>query len=369
MLRFSTSVKFRRVALHRCTVNSVQLTRHLSVPSAINERYSKIAIGTMVVTAVAAVRVLISNYSNLKEVAEEDQSLFPLAIADNEIKQLRMEDYVPRTDLLRKFELIGDENPDGCYYIVFGAKGSGKSTVVQNAFAGRKGVVNVRIFNSISKDEIALEIAKSIIAGKNIIPKNTSIQVFLIENIQKCPTVPTIIFDVEKGPSSDPSRSLEAIRSITKSLAEHCHCVIILSEANAALEFRRDTSREEFIFVDEMTDAEGRVFLEKLFNTDRQKAFNNDKQKLTDDDLNYIFSNLGKNPAKLRRLKKHVRNRMGVVSVREAIEEYVEMQIQRASTELKLFPHPAILKALQQHPEGVPCHSFQGITDGSYGSC
>ena len=64
-----------------------------------------------------------------------------------------------------------------------------------------------------------------------------------------------IIFDVERGSSSDRTgmmqdvRSLANVRSLTKALIGYCRCIIVLSEANAVLEFGKDPDHEELIFV------------------------------------------------------------------------------------------------------------------------
>jgi hypothetical protein len=58
----------------------------------------------------------------------------------------------------------------------------------------------------------------------------------------------------------------EAVRSLSKALAGTCRCIIILSEANAVLQFGLDGARERFIFVDELAESEAIEFLknEKL---------------------------------------------------------------------------------------------------------
>lgn len=58
-----------------------------------------------------------------------------------------------------------------------------------------------------------------------------------------------IIFDVERGSSSDRTGMLQDVRSLAKALIGYCRCIIVLSEANAVLEFGKDPDHEELIFV------------------------------------------------------------------------------------------------------------------------
>ena len=66
--------------------------------------------------------------------------------------------------------------------------------------------------------------------------------------------VPTIIFDLERASSSDRPAVLQYIRSLAKAIIHYCRCIIVLSEANAVLEFGKEHRREKFIFIDEMTE-------------------------------------------------------------------------------------------------------------------
>ena len=47
---------------------------------------------------------------------------------------------------------------------------------------------------------------------------------------------------------------IQEIRSLAKELSSVCSVILVLSEANAALEFSRGVYRETFIFVDEFAD-------------------------------------------------------------------------------------------------------------------
>jgi hypothetical protein len=66
---------------------------------------------------------------------------------------------------------------------------------------------------------------------------------------------PTIIFDVEHAGVEHKELGTEAVRSLSKALAGTCR-IIILSEANAVLQFGQDGARERFIFVDELAESE-----------------------------------------------------------------------------------------------------------------
>jgi hypothetical protein len=101
-----------------------------------------------------------------------------------------------------------------------------------------------------------------------------------------------------------------------------------LSEANAVLEFRNDPDREKFIFVDELTFEEAKVFLTNL-------GF-----KILDKELRYIAETIGTRPAMLENLASN----LGIMPV----AQFVDNVLAQADQDLVAFPHKPILKALKE---------------------
>ena len=109
-------------------------------------------------------------------------------------------------------------------------------------------------------------------------------------------TVPTIIFEIEIRvkriekfhPFDGIVDGIENIKRIAKELSTVCSVILILSEANAALEFGRDPHRETFIFVGEFTELEAREYMTKIL-----------KLKLSDADIKHVLDNIGANPTAL----------------------------------------------------------------------
>ena len=240
--------------------------------------------------------------------------------------------YVSRPGLEAKINRFFDTNSTS-YCVVYGAKGVGKSEVVDRTAIGKRAVVKVPVTTIGTRDDLVALIMETV-AGKKTYLKIDK----LIEVLKKCKTdgfVPTIIFDVERAYSSDRPLVLQDVRSLAKALIGYCRCIIVLSEANAVLEFGKDKRREEFIFVDEMTELEAREFLKVRGAT------------FSDEDMRYIFGTIGTSPVTLIDL-------MSKISVyQKTLKDYVDAVLGGAHLNLLAFPLKPILKALKENPEGV----------------
>jgi len=240
--------------------------------------------------------------------------------------------YVSRPGLEAKINNFLDSNSTS-YCVVYGAKGVGKSEVVDHTAIGKRAVVKVPVTTIGTRDDlVALIMSK--LTGKKI-----SLDIDkLIDVLKKCKTdgfVPTIIFDVERAYSPDRPLVLQDVRSLAKALIGYCRCIIVLSEANAVLEFGKDDDREEFIFVDEMTELEAREFLKVRGAT------------FSDEEMRYIFDTIGTSPVTLIDL-------MSKISVyQKTLKDYVDAVLGGAHQDLLAFPLQPILQALKEHPEGV----------------
>ena len=289
---------------------------------------------------------VVANYSTLKEANKDGMSLvkkLSFAIQNSTITHSRSSDFIARPKMKEKIDLaLTYESLKGdCYTIVYGPKGIGKTELVDHTAIGMKGVVKMRISSTNSKDEVIQSLTKKLLGESN---SNFDVDLF-IEAIKKCGIIPTIIFDVEcsLSPLGTRDHVVDAVRSLSKDLAPYCRCIIVLSEANAVLQFGRD-KRESFIYVDEMEREEAKLLLEKC------------EINLTDADLDYVFSNIGTSPLDLIRLAK--RN-----SKTYSAKDYVADVLRDTRKFLVAFPHQEILKALKDHPEGVSPEYFHNVKD------
>ena len=133
---------------------------------------------------------------------------------------------------------------------------------------------------------------------------------------------------------------VQAARGIAKDLAAACNVIIILSEANAVLEFGKDGDRENMIFIDELTEPEGREYIVAL------------GLEFSELDIKYVIENVGTNPAALRSVQEWINKG-------KSINDIVTMKLVAARRDLAQFPHKAILNALKEHPEGVDPEYFK----------
>jgi hypothetical protein len=155
-----------------------------------------------------------------------------------------------------------------------------------------------------------------------------------------------IIFEVERDVVK-PVDALVVARNFAKHLIGYCRSIIVLSEATAVLKFTNDQHRENIIFVGEMTNDEATKFLTKL------------NAGLSKEQMDYVFDTIGTSPQTLLALYYKLQD--GI-----SLQDCVNLVLRKAMQDLLEFPLKPILKALKEHPEGVPTNYFteeyKGIT-------
>ena len=238
--------------------------------------------------------------------------------------------YVNRPELESQVVKAETSVPLGCYWVIYGPKGVGKTELIDHVSIGNKGVVKVFVTSADSKDDIMSALSKKLLGTDSV---RVDIPSF-ISAVEKSGFYPTIIFDVERGGSNDQILGIQAVRSLAKLLAHKCRCFIILSEANAVLEFGKDCDRERFIFVNELTLGEAKNLLLSLNHT------------MSEQEVEYVLQNVGACPALLINMMDYLKDGMNVT-------QFVEGTLRQARLELVSFPHQEILQALKEHPEGV----------------
>ncbi len=233
------------------------------------------------------------------------------------------------------------ENPPG-YTIVYGAKGVGKTSIVEQVASDRLAVVRILVGSTDNIKSIS-ELFMRKVTGKKVTLDKEALKGALQTYKTEFKKMPTIIFDVERGSEADAQGSthkgiLQEVRSLAKELHEDCHCVIVVSEANAVLQFGKD-ERENFIYVDEMSFDDTKEFM-------KVSGF-----KLSEEEIKKIYDNIGGNPTSINKLFR--------MDANLSLDERIEASLAQALQELEAFKLKPILKALKEHPEGVKPGDFK----------
>ena len=230
--------------------------------------------------------------------------------------------------------ILSRTKPIGKYFIVYGAKGEGKSMILDYSVKGHTGVAKIFVTSANTKDDIIKSLAKLCDTDDDNVDINDFVTALSKGSLGNNKML-TIVFEIERGGALDQVSGVQAVRSLAKSFATVANCIIILSEATAVLEFGKDSAREEFIFVPGFSDIEARDYLKKL------------KLVVDDTEISYIFENIGTSPAMLRDMEDKINNEGWTV------EDYVENKLAEARTELIAFSLKPILAALKENLDGV----------------
>ena len=266
--------------------------------------------------------------------------ILPTAIDASTISEncdvLSAEEFVHRPALESTILWAETDIPNGRYTIVYGPKGVGKSALVNYVAGARKGVVLVEVTSSHDKASLTRELGKALLgprADNSVIDSKT-----VAAAIRKSKAKPvTIIFDVERG-SHDGNT---AVRSVAKSLAHCSRCVIVLSEADAVVEFGRDP-RETFVFVGELSSTEAIEFLKKK------------GCRLNESEMENVFDKVGTSPTVLQEL-------LDMIRVGSTIQAFIAEKIAVARCDLVAFPLKPILSELKKQPDGAPLALFESL--------
>ena len=238
-------------------------------------------------------------------------------------------------------EFISRTKADGIYCIIYGSKGVGKTTVVEAVIHDRPGILKVKVTTAENKQQFL----HKVIEATGQFKQNPTIDDFK-ESLRKAVSdsgfLPTVIFEVERGGNDEQLLGIQAARSLSKEFASVCNCIIIISEANAVVEFGMDRRREKFIFVDELDENELREFVKQ------------NGMMLNENEIRKVIDNIGSNPATLKCLRTHLQNGLSV-------DDFIKEVLFDARQELVAFQHQQILKALKDHPEGIHPEFFNKL--------
>jgi energy-coupling factor transporter ATP-binding protein EcfA2 len=235
--------------------------------------------------------------------------------------------FIPRPDLQQKVLDRLLQEPDGSYTLVYGPRGSGKSTLMSNTLAGRKATATIRVKDASSTASIMNQISK--FCGVPFPVDDDRFTLALKRTRAYSGTPPTIVFDVERRKSYlETDIAFDAIRSLAKDSAEVAHVFIVLSEADTVMQFGSDMHREKYIFVGEMEEDEADALI------------TNTTSKLSLEDRHSVFANIGTNAALLREF-------IGEIP-KMSVAEFIGFKLRQSRQGLARFPLRNLLAKMNE---------------------
>lgn len=298
---------------------------------------------------------VVENYPNLKSINQDVNKLLAIKLADSTFGVDVTEDYVERKELEELITNYMTMKPSGQYYIVYGNRGVGKTSLVAKCATPtkedpKKGYVLVNITDASSIDVVRKKLYETlqIDTTKNkIYELNKAMKEVYIKN----KTYPVVVFEIDRCITDKDLDVVENIRKVAKALADgkFCNCFLVLSESNAIVQFGKDSGRETYLFVDELSISEAKTFLKKNFQT------------MSDEDMKTkIFDKIGTKPDILCSLVGDCKKQ------NISIDAFVGKILNDAKDELALFPFQSILKALKDLPnpdKGVAKRYFENLKE------
>ena len=243
---------------------------------------------------------------------------------------------VLREDLER--EIINasaiDYPSDGKYIVIYGNPQSGKSTLLHHALQHRKAVSEFRISKN---TEVSSELLIKKLTGLSESAFYSDDK--LIEAMKACPTVPTIVLNIDH----DVSDIGESIETLAAMIAPYCHCIIITSNPTKCLTLFRKTDKAvqvdlpcHVICVGDLQPDEAKALLKTHSAT----------AALSDEDVQCVFNSIGTNVGTLTKLINAVKTSKDKPSV--VVDDFISHHLRIVTLQLKHMPQYAekILKAV-----------------------
>jgi hypothetical protein len=242
--------------------------------------------------------------------------------------------YIRRPDLEETMMSILDrKEADDTYVVLYGSKGCGKSVLVEKCIMNRKGVVSVLVSSVFQKSAI-LQVMTSEIMGTGAPAATEEQLVAALDEAKVEGRLATVVFEIERGDSTDQIECVDAVRSLSKQFAQVCNCIIVLSEAKAIIVFGRDPAREKYILVPDLTVDQARMYIKA-----RRGAVVDEEEE----EMKRLFDNVGTNAAML----------LSFVNQGGSVDAFIQERLDTAAQDLVVIPLKPILKALKIHPDGV----------------
>jgi hypothetical protein len=268
--------------------------------------------------------------------------------------------YISRPFLENVVASFSNNSPDMQYLVLYGPRGFGKSSVVEHTLNKRLGVINIRCVEGPTPESFLPNIFQVIAGQKSSTESRVSRDDLVTTLLEARSMLPrrVIIFDISSSivPVAMRTSAVKVVSDIAKDISNYVPCIVILSEANAVVEFQ-DRSRIQYQLVEEMTENEAIAVLKTLWN--EKMLTQPHLPNMTSQMMMYIFEHLGRSPQDLKSLVKQVAAMFNIgpscPSLEDVVRQNIEVQIQMAAQDLHRYPrayHP-LLYALKKNPEGV----------------
>jgi energy-coupling factor transporter ATP-binding protein EcfA2 len=211
----------------------------------------------------SAVSALVAAFPGVSKALEKLKLNLPTTTYTFEVP----DNYINRPSLESKIlKIYNTRKKTDEYTVLVGVKGSGKSSTVAHVLNNKPGLLYI----TVSESDTSLSLLQKMLSisgercdeNMNILDVNILYPVFKQAAKDMGGRRVTVVLEIERG--ADSSSVLYMAKSAAKKLAVASNVIIILSEANAGLMFGDDL-RQEFIWVDGMTEDEATMYAKKEF--------------------------------------------------------------------------------------------------------
>jgi hypothetical protein len=241
--------------------------------------------------------------------------------------------YVTRPSLeeqLRQF-LTKPFSDAKIYAILAGPKGIGKSTLAAYVCKDLTATVAVGINDLDTRTAILQKLLRACGLSFDGVDENLILDALCRDVSNNLIDPPKIVMEVERGGDRNSSDILRVVSSLAKKFAEFANVLVVVSEANATLEFTSDPQRQEIFWIPDLTRDEA------------MSLWNKKNPMLTyyDAAFDAIEQKIGFQPAALAALFQRMQN-PGF-----NLDNYLNEQVAVAKSELLKFKLYPILHALR----------------------
>jgi hypothetical protein len=155
-------------------------------------------------------------------------------------------------------------NGAGIYGILAGPKGIGKSTLADHVCKNLDSIVVVGVNDTDTEITILRNLVEACGFIFDQVKERQMLDMLEAEKNAQPTNLVKIVIEVERGKDKDSSNILRTVSSLAKKLAVYSNVLVIVSEANATLEFTNDPQRQQVIWLPDLTREQARALLHKM---------------------------------------------------------------------------------------------------------
>jgi len=289
---------------------------------------------------------------------------------------------INREDVLRKLQAINDAPKPGGYLVLVGKKGSGKSTLVRQAFKDKEGIAYLHIPSKVLSEEVwpskffdMVGIPRELVKGdpevyfeKLFCSVAQNLKYKDSEGKEQPGRVPLLVVEIESRTQDDDlvRTVFSAVKVLVADKAA-IKAVVVLSDALAGKDLTPDP-RRKYLWVGDLTQEEAKEYLKKNGFAEKLKAQN---PALSEKELDQHVTDMeGK---LLSEVGTHVYDLYTVTHDAIAVEDFIKQKladargrvsgtIDWAEQQSPPVPIHAIFQLLLNDPAGVPIDQLKEET-------